>query len=50
MFSDGLLENSMIKNEILAKGAPDSIEDIFKVKIGPKMRSILSTIQDKVSE
>jgi hypothetical protein len=50
MFSDGLLENSMIKNEILAKGAPDSIEDIFKVKIGPKMKSILSTIQDKVSE
>lgn len=40
----------MIKNEILAKNAPDSIEDIFKVKIGPKMTQVIAVIQDKVSE
>jgi len=31
MFSDGFLQNDMIKREILAPLAPESIDDIFKV-------------------
>ena len=37
MFSDGLLENEMIKREILSSDAPDSIEDIFQVKLSGKL-------------
>jgi hypothetical protein len=50
MFSDGLLENAMIKKEILCKDAPESIEEIYKVKIGPKLRSVVGAIQNKVSD
>lgn len=41
LFSDGLIENSMVRNEILSKNAPDSIADIFDVKIGPKMIQVI---------
>lgn len=50
MFSDGLLENDMIKREILAPNAPESIEEIFRVRLGEKLRTIIHTIQNKVSE
>jgi hypothetical protein len=50
MFSDGLLENEMIRREILAPNAPESIEEIFRVRLGEKLRTIIQTIQNKVSE
>ena len=40
----------MIKREILAPNAPESIEEIFRVRLGEKLRTIIHTIQNKVSE
>lgn len=41
LFSDGLLENEMIKREILGRDAPDSIEEIFRVRMSDKLRSVI---------
>lgn len=49
MFSDGLLENDMIKKEILVNG-PDNIEDIYNVVLSQKLKNVIVAIQTKVSE
>jgi hypothetical protein len=44
LFSDGLLENEMVKREILSVNAPDSIEEIFRVRLSDKLRTVIGAI------
>jgi len=41
MFSDGLLENDLIKSAILNKASPDSIDELFAVKVSDKMMNVV---------
>ena len=48
MFSDGLLENDMIHKTILSSDCPESIDELFKVKIGSKMLAVVEKINEKM--
>lgn len=48
MFSDGLLENDMIHKAILSADCPESIDELFKVKIGSKMLTVVEKINEKM--
>ena len=44
LFSDGLLENEMIKREILSSNAPVSIDEIFRVRLSDKLGAVVEQI------
>jgi hypothetical protein len=50
MFSDGLIENEMIKSTILIGSSPESIDDLFQVKISEKMLAVVQTLNQKISQ
>jgi hypothetical protein len=53
MFNDGLLENDMIKKQLLRNPNDDlteTIDGIFYVRVSDSLRQIVASVQSKVSE
>lgn len=44
MFSDGLIENDLIKSAILSGAFPESIDELYTVKISEKMLTVVLSL------